>query len=228
MRKMRHCSPELQVHRTPHGLRGEQTLTQVQERNLTAKQEAFCLFIFQGKSQADAYRLSYDCERQPDDQIYRDASVLMDNPKVVKRLEALTDRAYLPHIMRVAERKARLSEIGKANLTDFVDNDGNITLKPSAALAELSNEEHIIDGQQKLSRRSKRLKLRDPIAAIAELNKMERIGAIDTVANNTVNILNVIVGSENARAAIDMLGKSAQSTQPALITNNNNEVEAKS
>ena len=114
--------------------------------------------------------------------------------------------AAAPFVMTELERKARLSEIGRANLVDFINSEGNIELKPSAALAELVIEDWRSGGGESESR-SKRLKLRDPIAAIAELNKMERIGQQDTVVNlNQDNRqIHITVQSEQGRKVLDSL-----------------------
>lgn len=56
---------------------------------LTAKQEAFAQAIAAGKSQAEAYREAYSAGGMSDNAIYREASVLVDNPKVAQRVTAL-------------------------------------------------------------------------------------------------------------------------------------------
>lgn len=60
--------------------------------SLTQKQEAFALAVFEGKSQADAYRLAYSTENMSDNAIYSEASKLMDNPKVSQRLAQLREK----------------------------------------------------------------------------------------------------------------------------------------
>lgn len=56
---------------------------------LTAKQEAFAQGVSQGKTLADAYRDAYDCENMKDASIWTEASKLMDNPKVTRRVSAI-------------------------------------------------------------------------------------------------------------------------------------------
>lgn len=64
---------------------------------LTAKQEAFCQAIADGKSQADAYRLAYSAGKMKDDAIYVKASQLMADGKVTVRVgelrQALEEKA---------------------------------------------------------------------------------------------------------------------------------------
>ena len=78
---------------------------------LTAKQEQFVQNIIQGMSQADAYRSAYETKRMSDNAIYREASLLMDNPKVTKRLVELRDKLAKPTIMSAQERLEWLTRL---------------------------------------------------------------------------------------------------------------------
>lgn len=60
---------------------------------LTPKQERFCQNIAKGLSQADAYRDAYDCEDMVDNSVYKEACLLMNNPKITERLKELTAEA---------------------------------------------------------------------------------------------------------------------------------------
>ena len=154
-------------------------------KRLTAKQEAFCIFYFQDRNATQAaIKAGYSPHL-----VDTNVSHLLDNTRIRERIAECEAKAESDAIGTVSERKKRLTEIYRANLTDFVDGDGNITLKPSAAIAELVTEEHIVDQEASLSIRTKRLKLRDPIAAIAEQNKMERIGAQDNQLPANINIV---------------------------------------
>lgn len=77
---------------------------------LTAKQEAFVQNIIQGMSQADAYRSAYSCKNMSDNAIYREASLLMSNPKVAQRLADITAKADKHKIMTAQERLEWLTE----------------------------------------------------------------------------------------------------------------------
>lgn len=78
---------------------------------LTAKQEAFVQNIIKGMSQADAYRSAYDAKRMSDNAIYREASLLMSNPKVAQRLAELSAKADNPKIMSAQRRLEWLTEV---------------------------------------------------------------------------------------------------------------------
>jgi phage terminase small subunit len=77
---------------------------------LTAKQEQFVQNIIQGMSQADAYRSAYSCKNMSDNAIYREASLLMSNPKVAQRLSEITAKADKPKIMTAQKRLEWLTE----------------------------------------------------------------------------------------------------------------------
>ena len=78
---------------------------------LTAKQEAFVQNIIQGMSQADAYRSAYDTKRMSDNAIYREASLLMSNPKIAQRLAEISAKADTPKIMSAQRRLEWLTEV---------------------------------------------------------------------------------------------------------------------
>lgn len=81
------------------------------ESMLTAKQEQFVQNIIQGMSQADAYRSAYDTKRMSDNAIYREASLLMSNPKVAQRLAELAKAADSPKIMSAQKRLEWLTRL---------------------------------------------------------------------------------------------------------------------
>ena len=59
--------------------------------SLTAKQESFARLVALGKTQADAYRESYDAERMKDEAIHVNASKLASDAKVSLRIEQLKE-----------------------------------------------------------------------------------------------------------------------------------------
>ena len=82
---------------------------------LTGKQEEFAKNIVQGMSQADAYRSAYDAEDMSDNAIYREASLLVDNPKVAQRIRELRNELARPTIMSAQERLEWLSYLVNAD-----------------------------------------------------------------------------------------------------------------
>ena len=78
---------------------------------LTIKQEKFVQNIMLGMSQADAYRASYNAKNMGDNAIYREASLLMENPKVSQRLKELRDQLANESIMSAQKRMEWLTSI---------------------------------------------------------------------------------------------------------------------
>lgn len=102
---------------------------------LTAKQELFAQNIAQGMSQADAYRSAYSCKNMSDNAIYREASLLLDNPKVTQRLREIRDINARPSIMSAQKRKEWLSEVINDKEVDI-----NARLKASDQLNRMEGE----------------------------------------------------------------------------------------
>ena len=73
--------------------------------NLTEKQEAFCQYIMQGHSQAQAYRMAYDTRNMTDASIYNASWALIRNAKVAERLNQLNNWI---------EEKQRMQAVGMA------------------------------------------------------------------------------------------------------------------
>lgn len=102
---------------------------------LTPKQELFAQKIAEGMSQADAYRSAYSCKSMSDNAIYREASLLVENPKVAQRLREIRDINARPSIMSAQKRKEWLTEV--INDTDV---DINARLKASDQLNRMEGE----------------------------------------------------------------------------------------
>ena len=83
------------------------------ESMLTAKQEKFVQCIIEGMSQADAYRSAYSTSNMSDNAIYREASVLMNNPNISQRLTELREKMMTPSIMTAQERLEYLTRVIK-------------------------------------------------------------------------------------------------------------------
>lgn len=81
---------------------------------LTPKQEKFVTNILEGMNQADAYRSAYSCKNMSDNAIYREASLLVSNPKVAQRLSELRNELVKPTIMGAQERLEWLTQIIKS------------------------------------------------------------------------------------------------------------------
>lgn len=81
------------------------------ESMLTDKQEKFVQNIIQGMNQAEAYRSAYDARKMSDNAIYREASLLMSNPKVTQRISELRSELAKPTIKTAQERMEWLTQL---------------------------------------------------------------------------------------------------------------------
>lgn len=102
---------------------------------LTAKQEAFVQNIIEGMNQADAYRSAYDTKRMSDNAIYREASLLMSNPKVAQRFSEIASKTDRPKIMSAQKRMEWLTD--RVNDEDI---DINARLKALDILNKMDGE----------------------------------------------------------------------------------------
>ena len=113
---------------------------------LTPKQEKFCHGIVKGLSQADAYRDAYNCKNMSDDAIYREASLLMNSPKISQRVNELRGEVTQEIKFTVADALKEFNEaqenlrlqnnwVGfgkitteKAKLLGLYENDGSVNV----------------------------------------------------------------------------------------------------
>ena len=135
---------------------------------LTQKQEKFVQGIIEGKSQAEAYRSAYNCENMSDNAIYREASLLIDTPKIAQRLKEIREQMMKPTIMSVQERMELLSRIASGQ--------------------EPEREAHIVNGE--VVEVEVPASLKERRSAIDLLNKMtgEYVQKVEAEVNTSVNI----------------------------------------
>ena len=156
---------------------------------LTQKQENFTLNLFQGMSQREAYVQAGYSDKGLPNAIDVHASELAKNSKVTVRLSQLREKAESDKIMTVKERKERLSEISRGRLTDYQESgmDGGwISIGPespnTAALSEITSTTKYDENGASPTLITK-VKLHNPVVAIAELNKMEKVYNDGTIVN---------------------------------------------
>ena len=151
------------------------------KNELTPKQERFALNLYKGMSQRVAYKKAgYSAKSSPTTQD-RHACELAKTDKIVARVAELLGKDAAAAVMTRQERLERLSEIGRARITDFVtckDGHANINIDlesaNSAAIQEITTEIRW-DGKGEDAEpvTVTKLKIRDPIASIHELNDMD-------------------------------------------------------
>ena len=105
--------------------------------SMTPKQHQFARAIVLGKSQADAYRAAYNTARMNDNSIRREASRLMDNPKVATTVVELQQKADAAVVQeRIASREEMLQTLtGYMHLGEPKD---SVRLRAAELMGKLS------------------------------------------------------------------------------------------
>jgi len=163
-------------------------------KRLSQKQETFCVKYFELGNAGEAARLAKYSPRTAD-VIGREN---LQKPTIQARLQELRAEVKSAAIMNVQERQERLTEIARARLTDFMElgqdgswvNIGKETPQGGAIQEIHSRTEYDDDGAHPTVHTS--VKLHDPMKAIAELNKMDKIyseGAQVNIDNRKVEII---------------------------------------
>ena len=173
---------------------------------LSTKQEIFCLSLFQGMNQTEAYEKAGYLSKYPRSV----ASRMSTKVNIVSRIQELQREAKDALIADVIERKEILTEIARGRLTDFVQcgpDGASISVElgnlHSAALKEVESTTVYPTRASSESKEANdtaavitKLKLHSPIPAIAELNKMEQIGQPNIPVSGEI-VLRVIYDSGN-------------------------------
>ena len=182
------------------------------KKNSKQMRERFCVEYFRtGKIGDSARAAGYSQHGESANQY---AVRLLKRPDVIKRLAELRKAAEDAAIADVVERKKVLTEIVRGRVSQYIDGN-RISVKPesvnSAAVQEISTSEVKLGrGDDSGLIEITKLKLRDPIAAISELNKMEKIYSDGAQVNIDNRTLNIIVRNPESAALIDRLGERRQ------------------
>lgn len=170
-------------------------------QRLTQKQETFCVKYFELGNAAEAARLA---KYSP-----KTAAVIgrenLQKLTIQARLQELRQKVEDASIMNVVERKQILTEIGRANLVDFVEvgQDGawfNIDKTNLNTRAIQSVQSKTVVGKDGADDAVFiRVNLHDPTKAIDLLNKMDKIYSDGAQVNIDNRKLEITVQSEKAR-----------------------------
>jgi phage terminase small subunit len=167
------------------------------QRELNRRQERFCLEYFLSGNASEAARLAGYSPKGTGANSHQ----VLSSALVQARLNDLKAKAQeaarvlqVKSIMSVLERQQRLSIIGRANLINFVDADGNIDLShpDTEAIAELTVEDWQEHDGERPSSRTKKVKLHSPLQAIDLLNKMDKMYSENEPPKIQTNIVFVI------------------------------------
>jgi phage terminase small subunit len=183
------------------------------KKNHKQMRERFCIEYFRTGKIGDSARAAGYSQHGESANQYA-ASRLLKRPDVIKRLAELQKAAENAAIADVVERKKVLTEIVRGRVSQYIDGN-RISVKPesvnSAAVQEISTSEVKLGrGDDSELIEITKLKLRDPIAAISELNKMEKIYSDGAQVNIDNRTLNIIVRNPESAALIDRIGERRQ------------------
>jgi len=194
---------EVPVNHNQAGSRSQVKGGQKRPKNsLTQKQENFVNNIFLGMSQREAYvKAGYSSTQLPAT-LDRLAFDLYHKPNISARLETMRLKSEDATIGTVQERQRRLTEIYRANITDYQETgaDGSWPSigkeSPNkGALAEVTS--HTTEDGTVVTK----LKLHDPVKAIAEHNKMT--GAYEPVKIDITEGLGKLLKKLRGRALLE-------------------------
>jgi hypothetical protein len=138
---------------------------------LTAKQEKFArLVALEGKNYTDAFLGAGYSDNENKQIVWKNACEVAKSGKVLVRIQELKDKTLLPELTTAIERRKILSDIERAKYSQFIDSDGKVDV---SKLDNPAVQEYKVEETEFGTRET--LKLRDPIIAIAEHNKMDRV-----------------------------------------------------
>ena len=138
-------------------------------KRLTQKQETFCLKYFELGNASEAARIALYSPKTA-------ATIGRENlqkPQIIERIDQLRQATIDASIASVVERKQRLTEIARANIPDYVQEDGirlNGQSPNTGAVSEITTKTKMLSNGPAVITN---LKLHNPIQARAELNKMD-------------------------------------------------------
>ena len=168
---------------------------------LTQKQETFCRLYFElGNGTQAALAAGYSPKTA-----YVIASENLNKPQISERIAAIRQQAIDASIGTVQERDQRLTEIYRARITDFMTEDGIKVSKDSPNVGAVSE----ITTKTKVYRRTgesfaiTNLKLHNPISAIAEQNKRDKIYSDNPVVNVDNRRVEITVVSGEAKNLLE-------------------------
>jgi len=109
-------------------------MRRVDNNGLTIKQEKFVRKYLECGNASEAYRCAYNCKKMSDNAVYREASLLLDNPMITQRCE------YLKNHLAEASGITALSIIKEHQKIAFSDatklRNGWMSLKEFESLSE--------------------------------------------------------------------------------------------
>ncbi len=164
------------------------------QRRLTQKRLSFVLNLFKGLSQREAYiQAGYSAKQKPTT-IDAHASDLAKNDMIMTRLEEYRAEAKALTMLEIDERRQILTKIARGELIR------RTSRKQALIIGGKVTDEKVIVTM---------VSDRDPIPAIAELNKMDGVYATAPIQLNDNRQYNLIVRSEKTKKQLEELANAS-------------------
>lgn len=180
-------------------------------QNLTTRQERFVLNLFSGMTQRESWIQAGYSSNYPMAVVDKNACLLAGKSKIQVRLQELRDKAASERIMDIQERKERLSEIGRARLTDYQElgQDGgwiNIGKESpnTAALSEITSTTKYDENGANPTLIT-RVRLHNPTQAIDLLNKMDKLYSEGSTVNIDNRKVEIYVADRETKQLVERL-----------------------
>ena len=158
------------------------------KRRLTQKQENFVLCLFKGLSQREAYLKAGYSPKQSPGTLSRNAYELAKTNYILTRLSDLRTEAKKASMIEDAEKRQILAKIARDQYPLVV------TRKEALVLAGRRTDDDVI---------TTIISNRDPVKAIAELNKMDGVYATAPIEFNDNRQYNLILHSEKTKKQLE-------------------------
>lgn len=178
----------------------------MKRKELTQKQEVFCLAYIESGNASEAYRRAYCAAKMKDKTIWEKASTLLADGKVTARVAELRQAASDKAVVSEARVIKELARIGLFDPGQLFADDGSLlpikNMPPEARAAIASFEVEEIDADGKVIGRVKKIKLWDKNSAADKL--LRHLGAYERDNKQRLGVL-ADLPRETLRSLVDRL-----------------------
>ena len=185
------------------------------DKPLNARQEAFCLNVVSGKSFVESatlagYALAF---------VGYNVSHILESTRIRERIAQLHRRVVAKTIGNARERQEILTDIYRAKLTDFIDEEGNPVIDKANPTSRAISEYSVSTRYTKRGDRivEKTIKVRDPVPSIDTHNKMDRLYAQEAPREQEVHNTFVFILPDGTKIAPQSLIEGSKERKQDII-----------